>query len=100
MPPVLHPAIVEGRTIYPQQVMQPGKYNVLKPGANSCKTGPKILKGRWAGMPIYTLTLEERRTCPGSCRHWRSCYGNRTPWAERYVHGPNLEARFEKSGFG
>jgi hypothetical protein len=96
MPPVTHPAIMQGRTLYPRQVMLPGKHPVLKSGTNSCKTGPKVLKGRWAGRPIYTLTLEERATCPQSCRHWRTCFGNRTPWAERYVGGPELETRIEK----
>jgi deglycase len=23
----------------------------------------------------YTLTFEERATCPTTCRHWRSCHG-------------------------
>jgi hypothetical protein len=96
MPPVTHPALMEGRTIYTRQVNLPGKHPVLKSGMNSCKTGPKVLKGRWAGMPIYTLCLEERATCPKSCHHWRSCYGNRTPWAERYIGGLELERRIEK----
>jgi hypothetical protein len=96
MPPVMHPAIVEGRTIYGQQVMQPGERAVLKSGINNPKTGPQILKGRWRGMAVYTLSLEERATCPTSCHHWRSCYGNNMHWAERYRAGPNLEARLEQ----
>jgi hypothetical protein len=39
-----------------------------------------------AGMPIYTLTLEERATCPTSCGHWRSCYGNSMHFAHRIDH--------------
>lgn len=46
-------------------------------GANNPKTGKRITKGLWAGMPIYTLTLEERASCPSYCHMWRDCYGNR-----------------------
>ena len=42
--------------------------------------------------PIFTLTLEERKTCPRSCKTWRSCYGNGMPYAQRLVHGPQFEA--------
>src|SRR4051812_10428976 len=88
MPPVLHPAVAEGRTLYPGQVMQPGQRAILKGGRNSPKIGPKILKGHWTGFPVFTLTLEERATCPDCCRHWRSCMGNNMHWSERYVGGP------------
>lgn len=64
---------------------------VLKDGALSAKIGGTVLSGRLAGAPIFTLALEERATCPASCAHWRSCYGNNMQWAHRYRHGPALE---------
>jgi hypothetical protein len=44
-------------------------------------------------MPIYTLTLEERATCPLTCAMWRACYGNHMDNADRLQAGPELEAR-------
>lgn len=92
-----HPAVVEGRTIYPSTVLWPTlAERVLKSGHNSRKIGDSVAKGRWRGMPIYTLTLEERRTCPRSCAQWRSCFGNKMHLAERFMHGRPLEARLER----
>lgn len=81
-----HPAVVEARTIFSTTVNEPDHprvKNVLKSGHNSRKIGKAVVKGRWAGMPILTLTLEERATCPRSCREFRSCYGNGMPYAQR-----------------
>ena len=39
----------------------------LKWGHNSAKVGGRAIRGRWKNLPIYTLTLEERATCPRSC---------------------------------
>ncbi len=85
-----HPAILENRTRYPHMV---GKYSwpPLKSGYNNAKIGKVVTKGKWAGMPIYTLTLEERKTC-GPCGHKLDCYGNKMLFAARQVHGPSLEA--------
>lgn len=38
----------------------------------------------------FTATLEERASCPATCREWASCYGNRMQAAERIEHGPAL----------
>ena len=47
----------------------------------------------WIGLPMYSLTLEERATCPTYCFHWRSCYGNGMGFAKRYDHSdPELLA--------
>lgn len=47
----------------------------------------------WIGLPMYSLTLEERATCPDYCYHWRSCYGNSMGFAKRYDHSdPTLLA--------
>lgn len=97
MPAHDHPAIIGGRTLYPATVQVPcreaGALWALKRGDNASKIGGRILKGRWRGYPVYTLTLEERATCPPSCRHWRSCYGNKMQWAQRMRAGPDLEWR-------
>jgi hypothetical protein len=62
----------------------------LVSGHNSAKIGARIRKGPWRGFPIYTLTLEERATCPSTCTLWRECYGNAMPFARRHEHGPML----------
>lgn len=74
MPAVDNAAFSEARTIFPTTVVDvAGLNNVLVSGVNSKKIGGMITKGPAKGFPIYTLTLEERATCPTSCRHWRSC---------------------------
>jgi hypothetical protein len=96
MPPVTHAALTEKRTLYPSTVVPvDGLLNVLVSGKNHWKIGDRIAKGKWLGFPIYTLTLEERATCPVSCAHWRSCYGNHMNWAKRVAHGPAFEDRLE-----
>jgi len=57
---------------------------------------PVIKKGRFAGYVIYTLTLEERATCPRYCYHWDDCYGNNMMFAHRIQHGQELEQAIEK----
>lgn len=94
IPPADHPAIVDGKPYYSKaSITAPAAINLLVPGKNHWKIGSSITKGKWQGYPIYTLTLEERSTCPKSCRHWRSCFGNQMPWARRIIAGPELEAR-------
>lgn len=85
-----HPAIAEKRTIYPHRVIEPDG-NVLKSGDNQRKLGAVILKGKWKGFPVFSLTLEERATCPTTCAVWAACYGNNSGHAKRYRHGPELE---------
>lgn len=91
-----HPAAVEGRTRYPATRKDPANYRVLKSGMNSRKIGDRVTKGAWKGMPIFTLTLEERATCPRSCMQWLNCFGNKMHWAHRFVHGLALELRLEE----
>lgn len=81
-----HGAVVEARSLFPTTVNEPDHprvKNMLKSGHNSRKIGKTVTKGRWKGMPILTLTLEERATCPRGCLEWRSCYGNSMPYAQR-----------------
>lgn len=94
MPPVDHPALSEARTIYPTTVVgMAGLERMFVSGENHWKIGDRITKGPLKGFPIFTLTLEERATCPSACRHWRSCYGNHMHLARRLRHGPEFEER-------
>jgi hypothetical protein len=89
-----HPAIVEGRTLFPGTVVDVADSpRVLVSGINSRKLGAMVTKGKWAGMPIYHLTLTERATCPRSCAVYTSCFGNGMHQARRHRHGPELEFR-------
>lgn len=91
-----HPAIVEMRTLFPWALRNVRDVKrVLVSGDNSRKLGKRITKGRWKGMPIFMLTLEERYTCPTTCKEWRSCYGNRSHYAKRIAAGPELEDALE-----
>ena len=72
-------------TRYKKSVKPPSE-SILKPGKNNAKLGDKITRKRWQGMPIYSLTLEERATCPSDCDQWNNCYGNNMPFGHRYDH--------------
>lgn len=80
-------------TKFPKSIRE-GYDRLFKPASNNSKVGSKdnkITKGRWKGMPVYSLTLVERETCPSSCYHWNDCYGNNMPFAHRFKSGPELE---------
>lgn len=85
-----HAAVTEGRSLFPSRVFPPTS-NVLKSGDNQRKLGKEIEKGRWKGFPVFSLSLEERATCPTTCAMYRGCYGNNMVYAKRYEHGPDLE---------
>lgn len=88
----LDPAWRYGRTIFASRVFDPVEVaRVLKDGHQSRKIGKFVTKGRRKGWPIFTLTLEERATCPRSCAAWGFCYGNSMQAAERISAGPELE---------
>ena len=57
---------------------------------------PIVKKGKFKGYVIFTLTLEERATCPRECYHWDNCYGNNMVFAHRIEHGPALEAKLRE----
>lgn len=90
-------AAVEGRTLFRHTVVEPDltRNRILVSGWNNAKVGKWVEKGRWAGMPIWCLTLEERATCPQSCHHWLTCYGNGMNWARRNRPGEALERGLE-----
>jgi hypothetical protein len=86
-----HPALREGRTIYRSRVFDAAvRDRVLISGINNSKIGVRVTKGPWAKMPIFTLSLEERATCPRSCAVYSECYGNGMPMAVRFKHTPSL----------
>lgn len=80
-------AAKRGVTAFPNQVKSDGQLIISAKDNNKLgKNKTRILKGKWKGMPLYQLTLEERATCPRSCPVWDSCYGNRMPFAHRRDH--------------
>jgi hypothetical protein len=94
------PFIQEGRTKFAKSVQAPDK-NILVSGHNNIKIGKIVRKGPLKGSHIFTLSIEERKTCPASCKHWQNCYGNNMPFAKRVDHThpdflPKLEAALEK----
>lgn len=95
--PAYHPSVRAGRSIFPSRVFDPDEVQrVLKTGHQSRKIGKVVTKGKRRGWPIFTLTLEERATCPSSCAAWAFCYGNNMQAAERITHGAELMAALER----
>lgn len=93
-----HAAIEAGRSFFHAKgVKHPDALKrMLVSGHSNVKIGNDVRKGRlFRGYWIYTLSLEERATCPRSCRHWETCYGNNMPYAKRIEHGDELLARLE-----
>jgi hypothetical protein len=81
-----HPAIIEDRPLFPGMVRSASTVDrVLKSGSNSRKLGSHFSKGDWIGLPIFSLSLPERTTCPMSCRVRDRCYGNRMQVAPRFT---------------
>lgn len=88
----LDPAYRTGRSIFPSRVFDPDEVGrVLKDGHQSRKIGKVVTKGPRKGWPIFTLTLEERATCPRNCKAWAFCMGNNMHAAERITAGEALE---------
>ncbi|MES2903229.1 MAG: hypothetical protein V4696_03505 [Pseudomonadota bacterium] len=89
-----HPASRKATTFFPSTVKPAATVErILKSGHNSRKIGDKVGKGKWRGIPIFTLTLEERDTCPRSCLEWTTCYGNNMPFAHRIHDDGTLTKR-------
>lgn len=84
-------AVREGRTLFPSTVVAPADSPaLLVSGENSRKLGSQVTKGPWSGFPIYQLSLEERASCPRSCFHWNTCYGNGMQMARRHKADADL----------
>ena len=97
-----NPALTEHRTVFPYRVKTVTEVKrVLQSVANNSKLGngvPVVAKGKWRGMAAFTLTLEERKTCPTSCQMWAECYGNNLRFATRVSSDdmPALQAKIEQ----
>ncbi len=80
-------ASVEGRSIFFNKGVKVVDAKPLVSGHSNVKIGRDVRKGKlFRGYWIYTLTLEERATCPRSCHHWDTCYGDHMPFAKRIDH--------------
>ena len=90
-------AIENGRTIYTNNVYDSISHNgkLLKVSNNKKLGKAKIVKGRHKNKFIYSLSLEERKTCPKSCFHWKTCYGNNMPFAHRFTADNNLMKKLD-----
>lgn len=66
--------------------VKPPNERMLKRGKQNKKLGDKITIKMWKGMTMYSLTLEERATCPTDCEQWDNCYGDNMPFAHRFDH--------------
>lgn len=87
LPSLEHPAMVEGRTYFRKSVKPPSAMkNLLVSGHSNVKIGRDCRVGKLNGYWLYTLSLQERATCPRSCHHWQNCYGNSMPYAKRIEH--------------
>ena len=85
-----NPALTNKTTIFLKQVKDPCNVKrILQPASGNSKLGKgsdRISKGKWKGFPLYSLSLEERSTCPTTCNQWTNCYGNNMPFANRIDH--------------
>lgn len=100
LPGLSNPSIEKGRSLFHLRGVKPVSGNVLVSGHNNVKIGRDVRKGRrFRGYWIFTLTLEERATCPRSCEHWQTCYGNNMPFAKRIDHRDSvkLQAAIERN---
>lgn len=87
LPGLEHPAVRGGRTFFLKSVRSPDDMkSLLVSGHSNVKIGRDCRIGKLRGYWIYTLSLEERATCPRACHHWQSCYGNNMPYAKRIDH--------------
>lgn len=87
------PATAAG-TVYPHTVMDWSPdcgERIFKDGRDNSKIGGDVMTGRLKGARIFTLSLEERATCPKACRLWTVCYGNQMNQARRWRYGRALE---------
>lgn len=91
------PAAATG-TIHPRTVAEwspSAGETILNGGEHNQKIGGDVMRGWLLGARIFTLSLEERATCPKSCALWRECYGNSMPQARRWRPSPAFEAALD-----
>lgn len=93
-------AIATGRTVFQSTLKDTstqalGKTEKVIKESTNVKLGKRVTKGKLRGFRIFTVTLEERKTCPVSCAHWADCYGNNMPFATRYEANATLITNME-----
>lgn len=84
-----NPALTRAVTIHPKTIRSPGETTILKSVAANAKMGKGsnlITKGKWRGMPMFQLSLQERATCPPTCAQWAACFANNMAFAHRIDH--------------
>jgi hypothetical protein len=84
-----HPALEKAITIHPTARRSPLETTILKSVAANSKMGKGsnvITKGRWRGMPMFCMSLEERKTCYTGCQQWATCFANNSAFAHRIDH--------------
>lgn len=96
-------AILNGTTLYTSMVKSissgmGSSERVVKQSTNA-KLRKEIETSPWSGSKIYTVTLEERKTCPDTCKFKfdgdHPCYGNNMPFAVRYTGDESLFSQIE-----
>ena len=86
---------MQTRTKFPHSVVPAGishvngQYtSILKKASDNAKLSNDKAgvwtKGAFKGLPLYSLTLEERATCEVTCAAWDLCYGNHMAFASRW----------------
>lgn len=84
-----NPALAYAITIHPKSKRSPLDTAILKSVAGNGKMGKGsnvVTKGKWAGLPMFQMSLEERATCPFDCKQWASCFANNMAFAHRIDH--------------
>lgn len=84
-----NPVLQQAVTIHPKSRRSPVETNIVKAVTSNAKLGKGsnvISKGKWAGMPMFQTSLEERATCPSTCKQWAACFGNNMAFAHRIDH--------------
>jgi hypothetical protein len=78
----------EGRSKFHAKGVKPvdQQPRLLASGHSNVKIGKSVRIGKLKGYHIFTLSFEERATCPSSCNFWNTCYGNNMPYARRIDH--------------
>ena len=75
---------------YEKTIKSPLDTKIIKSIKNNRKMGggkySLIQKGKYIGLPFYKISLEERTTCPDTCKIRDKCYGNNMPFAHRIDH--------------
>ena len=75
-------AHAEGRTLYPKSRKGTDYTSRVLKASSNIKLG-RVMRKIWPDAKIFTLTLEERKTCPSDCAMWSKCYGDNMPFAHR-----------------